>query len=182
MEYFSDEELVQLYLKDERSACLEQLYIRYRTLVYSKCLSFTKDPTDAQDMAQDVFLKLMGKLGSFRGESKFSTWLYVVTLNFCRNQVQSRERRQQLFIDCNWENMDLEADEPTADVAELTALQLESSLSQLTSLEQTVLRMKYQDQISVREIARLNGLTESAVKMRLKRSRDKLRTMYHVHI
>ena len=182
MEYFSDEELVQRYLKDEGSACLEQLYIRYRSLVYNKCLSFSKDPTDAQDMAQDVFLKLMGKLGSFRGESKFSTWLYVVTLNFCRNQVQHRERRHQLFVDCNWEHLEVEADEATADVAELSALQLEWSLSQLTNLEQTVLRMKYQDQVSVREIARLNGLTESAVKMRLKRSRDKLRTMYHVHI
>ena len=89
MEYISDEELVPLYLKDERSYYMEQLYIRYRTLVYSKCLSFTKDPIDAQDMAQDVFLKLMSKLGSFRGESKFSTWLYVVTLNFCRNRSRA---------------------------------------------------------------------------------------------
>ena len=77
--------------------------------------------------------------------------------------------------------MNLIADEPTAEVAESAALQLERSLSKLSNLEQTVLRMKYQDQISVREIALLNGLTESAVKMRLKRSRGKLRTMYPIH-
>ncbi|GAB4040897.1 RNA polymerase sigma factor [Spirosoma jeollabukense] len=182
MEYFSDEELVRLYLKNEGAHYLEQIYIRYRTLVYNKCLSFSKDPVEAQDMAQDAFLKLMGKLGTFRGEAKFSTWLHIVILNFCRNQSQTKRNSQKLFLDCNWEQLDMASDDTAAEQAEQAAQQLEWSLQQLSSLEQRVLRMKYEDKISVREIALLNGLTESAVKMRLKRCRDKLRIMYAAHV
>ena len=178
MEYFSDEELVQLYLKDERSAYLEQIYIRYRPLVYNKCLSFSKDPVEAQDMAQDVFIKLMGKLGSFRGEAKFSTWLHIVTLNFCRSQSQTKRTSQKLFSDCNWEHLNLEFDDTTAEQAELAAQQLEQSLQQLSGFEQTLLKMKYADKISVSEIALANNMTISSVKMRLMRARNKIRHTY----
>lgn len=178
MEYFSDEELVHLYLENERSAYLEQLYIRYRTMVYSKCLSFSKDPVEAQDMVQDVFLKLIGKLDSFRGEAKFSSWLYVITLNFCRNQVQTKRNSQKLFLTCNWEQLDPAFDDTTAELTEGAARQLEWSIQQLSSLEQTLLKMRYEEKISVNEIARVNNMTTSSVKMRLMRARNKIRQTY----
>jgi RNA polymerase sigma-70 factor (ECF subfamily) len=81
-------------------------------------------------------------------------------------------------MDDNWERLDVESDDGLAELAEMESRQLERALQQLAPDEQTMLLMKYQDDISIRDIASINGLTESAVKMRLKRSRDKLRKNY----
>jgi len=65
----------------------EVLYDRYAGLVYNKCYGFARDEHEAKDLTQDVFLKLFVKLASFKGKSKFSTWLYSFTYNHCVNYV-----------------------------------------------------------------------------------------------
>ena len=180
MKHFTDEELVHLYIETQQNAYFERLYERYCDKVYRKCLSFTKDPVRAEDLAHDVFLKLVIKLGSFQGQAKFSTWLYSITYNYCTDQLRSTNRRREVYVDEGWDHLDTRADEESelAELAELEARQMQRALEQLPADEQTMLLMKYQDDISIREIAALNGLTETAVKMRLKRSRDKLRKHY----
>ena len=178
MENFSDEELVRLYVETQRNTYFERLYERYCDKVYRKCLSFTKDPARAEDMTHDIFLKLVVKLSSFREQSKFSTWLYSITYNYCTDQLRHQSQRQEVYMDDNWERLEVDSDDGLADMAEMEAQQLERALHQLAPEEQTMLLMKYQDDISIRDIASINGLTESAVKMRLKRSRDKLRKNY----
>ena len=74
--------------------------------------------------------------------------------------------------------MNLNTDDGLAELAEMEAQQLKKAMEKMPFDEQTVLLMKYQDDVSIREIAELHGVTESAVKMRLKRSRDKLRKYY----
>ncbi len=178
MEKISDEELVRLYVNTQRNIYFEQLYERYCDKVYRKCLSFTKDPVRAEDLTHDIFLKLVVKLSSFREQAKFSTWLYSITYNYCTDQLRSQNLRSEVYIDDGWERLDVGGDDGLAEIAEMEAQQLERALRQLAPDEQTMLLMKYQDDISIREIADFNGLTESAVKMRLKRSRDKLRKHY----
>ena len=178
MEHISDEELVRLYVETQRNTYFERLYERYCDKVYRKCLSFTKDPVRAEDLTHDIFLKLVVKLSSFREQAKFSTWLYSITYNYCTDQLRSHNLRREVYMDDNWERLDVGSDDGLAELVEMEALQLERALHQLAPDEQTLLLMKYQDDISIRDIADLNGLTESAVKMRLKRSRDKLRKHY----
>ena len=178
MKQISDEELVRLYVETQRNIYFEQLYERYCDKVYRKCLSFTKDPIRAEDLTHDVFLKLVVKLSSFREQAKFSTWLYSITYNYCTDQLRSHNLRREVYMDDNWDRLDVGADDGLADMAEMEAQQLEKALHQLAPEEQSMLLMKYQDDISIRDIAAINGLTESAVKMRLKRSRDKLRKHY----
>jgi len=178
MEHFSDEELVRLYVETQKNVYFERLYERYCDKVYRKCLSFMKDPVRAEDLTHDIFLKLVVKLGSFREQSKFSTWLYSITYNHCTDQVRSPHLHREVYIDDGWERMDLGSDDGLAELAEMESQQLEKALKQLAPEEQTMLLMKYQDDVSIREIATINGITESAVKMRLKRSRDKLRKFY----
>ncbi|MBD2751728.1 RNA polymerase sigma factor [Spirosoma validum] len=178
MQHFSDEELVRLYVETQRNTYFEKLYERYCDKVYRKCLSFTKDPLRAEDLTHDIFLKLVVKLSSFREQAKFSTWLYSITYNYCTDQLRSHNLRREVYMDDNWERLDVESDDGLAEMAEMEAKQLEKALHQLAPEEQTMLLMKYQDDISIRDIASINGLTESAVKMRLKRSRDKLRKNY----
>jgi RNA polymerase sigma-70 factor (ECF subfamily) len=178
MEHISDEELVRLYIETQKNIYFERLYERYADRIYRKCLSFTKDPLRAEDLTHDVFLKLVVKLSSFREQAKFSTWLYSITYNHCTDQLRSQKLRREVYIDDGWERLEIKSDEGLAEMAEMEANQLERALHQLPPDEQAMLLMKYQDDISIREIADLNGLTESAVKMRLKRSRDKLRKHY----
>lgn len=178
MDTISDEELVQLYVETQRNAYFERLYKRYCDKVYRKCLSFTKDSVRAEDLTHDIFLKLVVKLSSFRQQSKFSTWLYSITYNHCTDQLRSQSLRREIHIDDGWERITIGDDDGLAELAEMEARQLQKAMHQLPIEEQTMLLMKYQDDISIRDIATLNGTTESAVKMRLKRSRDKLRKYY----
>jgi RNA polymerase sigma factor (sigma-70 family) len=64
------------------------LYDRYSSIVYNKCYGFSKNKEEAQDLTHDVFIRLFVKLRTFKGKSKFSTWLYSFTYNFCVNYVQ----------------------------------------------------------------------------------------------
>ena len=83
----SDEDLINAIVKTNNTLLFEVLYDRYAGLVYNKCFGFAKDEDEAKDLTQDVFLKLFVKLASFKGKSKFSTWLYAFTYNHCVNYV-----------------------------------------------------------------------------------------------
>lgn len=179
MKQLTDEELVRQYIETQRNVYFEQLYERYCDRVYRKCLSFTKNPMQAEDLAHDVFLKAVTKLGGFREQAKFSTWLYSITYNHCTDHVRSPRHRNEMHMDEGWERLDIStADDELGEIAEMEAQQLQRAMQQLAPDEQMLLLMKYQDDISIREIANLSELTESAVKMRLKRTRDKLRKYY----
>ncbi len=178
MEHISDEELVRLYVETQKNIYFERLYERYCDKVYRKCLSFTKDPVRAEDLTHDIFLKLVVKLSSYREQAKFSTWLYSITYNYCTDQIRSQQLRREVYMDDGWERLDVDTEDGLAEMAEMEATQMERALHQLPPDEQSILLMKYQDDISIRDIANISGLTESAVKMRLKRSRDKLRKHY----
>lgn len=179
MKNLSDEELVSLYIETQQNVYFERLYERYCDKVYRKCLSFTKDPVRAEDLTHDVFLKVVIKLSTFQGQAKFSTWLYSVTYNYCTDQLRTSRQRREVYADEGWERYDVAGqDDDLTELAELEAKQVQRALEKLPADEQTMLLMKYQDDVSIREIAILNGLTESTVKMRLKRSRDKLRKYY----
>jgi len=178
MKHLSDEELVRLYIETQKNIYFERLYERYCDKVYRKCLSFTKDPLQAEDLTHDIFLKLVIKLGGFKEQAKFSTWLYSITYNHCTDHMRSPQRRTEVYMDDGWERLDVGNDDGLAELAEMEAQQLKRAMEQLEPTEQSLLLMKYQDNISIRELAELNGITESAVKMRLKRTRDKLRKYY----
>lgn len=85
-DFISDEELVSQIASSSDSQSFAILYDRYSNTVYNKCLSFVKSKEEAQDITHDIFIKLYFKLSSFKGNAKFSTWLYSFTYNFCVNQ------------------------------------------------------------------------------------------------
>ncbi|MBC8154728.1 MAG: sigma-70 family RNA polymerase sigma factor [Bacteroidetes bacterium] len=177
MKTYTDEELVRLYVSTQRNEYFESLYSRYCDKVYRKCLSFSKDPARAEDYTHDIFLRLIVKLGSFREEAKFSTWLYSVTYNYCMDQMRSKSK-VEVYADDVYEQAENYTDDNEAEMTEMEAQGLAKSLERLTPDEQSLLLMKYQDEFSIRDIAGMLDITESAVKMRLKRAKDKLRKRY----
>src|SRR4051812_13286262 len=98
MPELSDEELIEAYraaAKDARAeGLLDQLFQRYYERVALWCFRVAGDRDRAADMAQDVFLKVFRNLDSFRGDARFSTWLYSVTRNHCFTEVKSLAARQ----------------------------------------------------------------------------------------
>lgn len=90
----TDEDLVKDIVEKRDTMLFGVLYDRYSKLVYNKCYGFAKSQKEAEDLTQDVFLMLFVKLGSFKGKSKFSTWLYSFTYNFCVNYVNRDKGRK----------------------------------------------------------------------------------------
>lgn len=73
------------------------LYERHKPLVYSLCLRMTKNMSEAEDLTQEIFIALLNKVGSFRGDSQFSTWLYRFTMNYVLMYFRRATRRTEVF-------------------------------------------------------------------------------------
>jgi len=167
-------------VKNNDTLLFEILYDRYAMLVYNKCYGFAKDGDEAKDLTQDVFLKLFVKLASFKGKSKFSTWLYSFTYNHCvnyvtRNTAKKFEKQSVDYSDI--ENLS-EDDEDDTSFLSMKVDKLKVALELISPEEKMILLLKYQDGLSIKEIVGVLGIGESAVKMRIKRAKDKLVTVY----
>ncbi|WP_158961823.1 RNA polymerase sigma factor [Myroides fluvii] len=178
----TDEELVQFIVHNGNTSLFGILYDRYGQKVYQKCLGFAESRDAAEDLTQDVFVKLYLNLKSFRGESKFSTWLYSFTYNHCVNYSKSILKRQRDNVELQEEAMYVStADEEVTDeeIFSLTVGKLQEALGLIDPEDKIVLLMKYQDDKSIKEIAQLLELGESAVKMRLHRAKKKIVELYN---
>ncbi|WP_424001959.1 RNA polymerase sigma factor [Maribacter sp. IgM3_T14_3] len=176
---FTDLELVERIVSNNDSMLFGVLYDRYSKLVYNKCLGFAKSNKEAEDLTQDIFLMLYVKLGSFKGNSKFSTWLYSFTYNFCVNYVNRNKERK---INDNSVKFDVQEDVPV-EVTDDLLLQmqvdkLKKALELIAPEDKTILLLKYQDGASIKELEDILELKSSAIKMRLKRAKAKVTEMY----
>lgn len=91
-----DQELVQRVQKGDKSA-FDLLAIKYQHKIVHLVNRYVKDPSEAQDVAQDAFIKAYRALSDFRGESAFYTWLYRIAINTAKNYLLSRSRRHYDF-------------------------------------------------------------------------------------
>ncbi|WP_394975018.1 RNA polymerase sigma factor [uncultured Croceitalea sp.] len=178
----TDEELVQKIVANNNALLFGVLYDRYSKMVYNKCYGFSKSKDEAEDLTQDVFLMLFVKLASFKGKSKFSTWLYSFTYNFCVNYVNRNKQRKMSdnSIPMDTAEYKLTEDEvPDESIYELKASKLEKALNLISAEDKSILLLKYQDGASIKELSEVLELGESAIKMRLKRAKAKLLEIYN---
>lgn len=178
----SDEDLVEAIVETNNTLLFETLYDRYASLVYNKCYGFAKDSDEAKDLTQDVFLKLFVKLASFKGKSKFSTWLYSFTYNHCvnyvtRNTAKKFEKQSVDYKDI--ENLSEEDDTDDESFLSMKVDKLKVALELISPEEKMILLLKYQDNLSIKEIESALSIGQSAVKMRIKRAKDKLVNVYN---
>jgi RNA polymerase sigma-70 factor (ECF subfamily) len=94
----SDAESVDRFLQGDPHA-FEELVRRHQRRVYNLALRFLRSPDEAQEMTQEIFVKLYRSLKGFRGEAKFSTWLYLVAVNHCKNRLKFLNRRHYFTSD-----------------------------------------------------------------------------------
>ena len=179
--HLSDEELVEQIVANSDPLLFGKLYDRYAKMVYNKCYGFAKSDSEAEDLTQDVFLQLFIKLPTFKGRSKFSTWLYSFTYNFCVNYINRNKQRKMSDQSVHVDDTEYKLTEevPDESLLEMKADKLKKSLGLISAEEKSILLLKYQDGASIKELVSLLDLGESAVKMRLKRAKERLLEIYN---
>jgi len=174
----SDEELIRHYLETQNSKYFDQLYGKYSTKVFSKCISLLKDEGIAQDATQDIFLKIFLNLSKFGGKSKFSTWIYSITYNYCIDLIRKKKKDGNIFSDEIERAPDLAEEVPDSALLEMEVKKLKIVLDTIPVGDKAVLLMKYQDDMSIKEISSTLNKSESAIKMKLKRAKHKAQKVY----
>jgi RNA polymerase sigma factor (sigma-70 family) len=172
----SDEEIVERVLKNGDRQGLELLYDRYSGKIFHKCLSLIKDREAAKDCTHDIMVKVFMNLSNFKGKSAFSLWVHSITYNYCMDYLHKQKRIEYNdYSESAYENLANDDEGLELKILQDVQLtQLERVFDLLNPDERMLLMMRYQDGMSVKHIAETLHVGESAIKMRLKRSRDRL--------
>ena len=173
----TDEELVSLLQKEMDTDRFAVLYDRYSSKVFQKCVGMTRDRDLAKDLTHDIFLKIFINLTKFDHRSKFGTWVYSITYNYCLDTLRKSQRHREDDID------ERHAGTPAEDVSEavllgLRAERLDQVLQEIDPSDRALLLMKYDDELAISDIQDAFSLSESAVKMRLMRARERALAKY----
>jgi len=175
----SDIEIISRVLKGEQQAYAE-LVKRYQNYVFTLTLRFIKSREDAEEVSQDIFVKAYRSLADFRGESKFSTWLYTIVNTTCitflrkrRLDVQSLDN-EKVFETVESQDSGLNANQVER---KSRANMVNRSISMLSYDDSEILTLFYKAEQSLEEISQILGLEQNTVKVRLHRARQRLKTM-----
>ncbi|NNF01444.1 MAG: RNA polymerase sigma factor [Bacteroidia bacterium] len=179
----SDKEIIEQILVTGETELFGELYDRYANKVYRKCISMVKERAIAQDLTHDALIKSFLSLSKFEHKSSFSTWLYFITYNTCIDflRKQQKDRVREVNIDDN-DHFQIE-DEGEDLVQEKQLLEihherLEELIERLSADDKSILLMYYMDDLSIKDIMKNWEIGESAVKMRLKRARQRVKELY----
>jgi len=145
-------------------AAFEELVRHYDQAVLRLAMHITGSETEAQDVYQDAFLKAYRNIGSFRGASKFTTWLYTIARNHCRNELRARASRPEDSSDAEF--LMLPDAGETADVA-LERKHSEQMLREmmqevLDDTERQVMSMHYAEELPLDAVTRVLGLQNAS--------------------
>ncbi len=159
----TDEELAAMVRKGDEKA-FRNLYGRYSRKLLNFIAGMTNDPDKAQDLLQDVFMKFIEKPELFNAQWKFSTWIYKIAINLCRNEY----KRSAKFLPFDEEELlpGATGADSMFDNAEFYRL-LESELMIMDTNHRSVFILRYKEGLPIREIAEISGCPEGTVKSRL---------------
>jgi len=175
----SDSQLIALYLQEQDTRYFSQLYRRYASKVFAKCISMLADHGMARDATQDVFIKILLNLSKFTEQSSFSTWVYSITYNYCIDLIRKKKKNILIFTE-DMGRMGTEADAniPDSVILEMETNRLEKVMDKLPVGDKAILDMKYTDDMSIKEIGEVLNKTESAIKMQIMRAKIKAQGIY----
>lgn len=183
----SDENLIEQIAAEYPygTDAFEQLLRRYEPMVYRTCLRYLGNAHDAEEAAQDAFLRVFHGAKKFAGRSSLKTWMYRIVANVCATRYQKNLKRkerkadyQQYFAD----NFDPDAATATPDTGSDSPGEFEGpvakALERLSEKDRQIISLRHVSDLSVPEIAEILDLKLSAAKMRLSRAEERFRTNY----
>jgi RNA polymerase sigma-70 factor, ECF subfamily len=157
----------------------EEVYARFSRLVFQIALRMSADPALAEDLSQEIFLRIFRHLEKFKGRSSLKTWVYRVSINCCRSRLGRRSRRGRAWVDVEeetLERMPATAEGPEARVARReAAATLARALAQLPLQFREAVVLRDISDLSYEEIAAVLDVRIGTVRSRIARGRDRLR-------
>ena len=174
----TDDQLVQETKKGNKKA-FGELVRRWQKKVYSQCLRYLRNPLTAEEVAQDVFVSIYKAIPNFREEARFSTWLYRIVINHCKNKSQYQNRRHQNSHEpLEGTNPEIPRQLPIDQLNAEQALQkkkvmglLQEALNKLEEKQKSILLLRDVQGLSYEEIAEILSLPKGTVKSRIHRAR-----------
>lgn len=164
------------------TAAFEALVLRYQTQVYSLAFRMVGNEADAQDLAQEAFVRAWRALDSFQFSSQFSTWLYRLTSNICIDFLRSQKKRKHISLtvlqDDEQQQWDMPDHRPLPEEQIMVSQEREALAKAIASLDpeyRQVLILRIVNDCSYQQISQIMGIREGTVKSRLSRAREQLR-------
>jgi RNA polymerase sigma-70 factor, ECF subfamily len=161
-EHKTDEELMVYVTKNGKEKAFEELYNRYAKKLLWFSLRLVYDKELAADIVQDTFIKIIDKPAAFNSTQKFSTWIYTLVNNASLNAIKSRENRGRLleenYFQVNTSHLTSHID------AKKIQQKINSLYKELNAKEQAVFVLRFEHNLSIKEIAKIIEIPEGSVK------------------
>lgn len=169
----TDEALV---LQSQRGdpAAFEALVRQYQQMIHALTFRMTGSPDDAEDLAQETFIRAYRQIGSFRGAARFSTWLYRIAVSVCLNWRQREARRLQAYADCTEALASGMAEAGAAETDALLSQRVQKALLKLPAKQRAAIVLTVYDGLNHAEAAKALGCSEATVSWRVFAARRKL--------
>lgn len=157
------------------SASFNKIIMCFEKHVFSLSLRLLKHREEAEEVAQDAFVKAFLQVKTFKGKSRFSTWLYRITFNECMNRIR-KNRKDFVVVNESAEGLEIENN---ADLWECLkhserSFYLLKAIDKLNEEEQLMIMLYYQHERTIQEIEAITGIAQNTIKVKLFRSRQKL--------
>lgn len=174
----SDEELVARARQElfHVTRAYEELMRRYQRTLFNVCARYLGNERDADDVCQEVMLKVLYGLKNFEGKSKFKTWLYSITYNECITQYRKERRKRRLIDALSLEPQEEASDEKSPKVEDKGGL--DRWLEHVNPIDREILILRFVAELEFQEIADIMHMGLSATKMRYKRALDRMREKF----
>ena len=167
LELKTDAELIKEFIKNKSNNTARILVEKYRKFVFSIAFRYTNCADDAEDIAQDVFIKVFDNLEKFEFKSSLKTWLYRITVNTCLNAKAKKSINNTLQRDNEIEldNIGGNSNNPEKEYLKKEFQEkFEKALQQLPKRQREVFSMRYFDDMKYEEISEILGLTVGGLK------------------
>ncbi|PQB03854.1 RNA polymerase sigma factor [Aureitalea marina] len=179
----TDQDLIRETLSGNSQA-FGKLVLAYQDFIFTVALRVVKVREEAEEVAQDTFIKAYESLGTYRGDSKFSSWLYSIAYRKALDRVRKYKRNKELEL--IEEITERQLDEVENALGYLEAqerrLMIDQCIMKLPEQEAALITFYYFEEMSVKEIAKITDLSEDNIKIKLFRSRKKLFNMLRSYI
>jgi len=181
-----DRELVRAFQGGDKNV-FDALVLKHKDKVFNLCYRFLGDEQEANDSAQDAFIKVYRSLKKFRLESTFSTWLYRIVANTCKNRLKSLEYRQKKKTIRLGNPGDIENEHPSIEIRDKSpspinelemkerTMMIQKAIGSLPTEKRTMVVLHDIEGLSYEEVSKITGLNIGTVKSRLSRARLELR-------
>lgn len=179
----SDIEIIERILKGNANA-YTLLVDKYKKYVFTIAYRYTKNREDAEDVSQEIFIKIYKHLGSYKGEAKFSTWIYTIITTSCISFLRKKKILIATTEDYELENaqVDIHSNVTNKNIEEREKFNhLQNAIKLLEEEDALILTLFYQFDSSIQDLASILKIEPNNAKVKLHRARLKLKQKIELH-